>query len=212
MNKVISTAMCAFVIKSCPAFAAAIVNTGPQNVQPGGISAYVGSDTGIGGIFTTNSLYRISSLEYFGGGSGDVTASIRRNGTTPGDIIYSQVFNLQLPPQGWIGVAGIDFILDAGTYWITFETPRINSGALLYGIGFQNPLANEQLRMPTSMGGNWVPSQNGGGGSNFGFRINGDLAAISPIPEPITWAMMLGGFALVGGAMRVRRRRVVMAI
>ncbi len=30
--------------------------------------------------------------------------------------------------------------------------------------------------------------------------------AVSPIPEPATWAMMLLGFGLVGGAMRARRR------
>lgn len=36
------------------------------------------------------------------------------------------------------------------------------------------------------------------------------LAAIAVVPEPATWAMMVGGFALVGGAMQ--RRRVVARI
>ena len=30
---------------------------------------------------------------------------------------------------------------------------------------------------------------------------------VTPIPEPAQWAMMIGGFAIVGGAMRSRRRR-----
>ncbi len=30
-----------------------------------------------------------------------------------------------------------------------------------------------------------------------------------PVPEPASWAMMVGGFALVGGAMRSRRRPAV---
>jgi hypothetical protein len=30
---------------------------------------------------------------------------------------------------------------------------------------------------------------------------------ISPVPEPGQWAMLIAGFAVVGGAMRVRRRR-----
>jgi hypothetical protein len=30
---------------------------------------------------------------------------------------------------------------------------------------------------------------------------------VAAVPEPATWAMMIGGFALVGGAMRTRRRK-----
>lgn len=32
-------------------------------------------------------------------------------------------------------------------------------------------------------------------------------AASAPVPEPMSWAMMLSGFALVGGALRSRRTR-----
>ncbi len=38
-----------------------------------------------------------------------------------------------------------------------------------------------------------------------------DNVSISPVPEPATWAMMIGGFGLVGGAMR-RRSRMQTAI
>lgn len=34
---------------------------------------------------------------------------------------------------------------------------------------------------------------------------------ISAVPEPATWAMMIFNFGLVGGAMRVRRRNIVLA-
>ncbi|MEM8918026.1 MAG: PEPxxWA-CTERM sorting domain-containing protein [Pseudomonadota bacterium] len=33
-----------------------------------------------------------------------------------------------------------------------------------------------------------------------------DYASASPTPEPGSWAMMIGGFGLIGGAMRRRRR------
>ncbi|WP_293971946.1 PEPxxWA-CTERM sorting domain-containing protein [Sphingomonas sp.] len=40
------------------------------------------------------------------------------------------------------------------------------------------------------------------------FQI-GTLASAAPVPEPATWAMFIGGFGLVGGAMRRRMRTSV---
>jgi len=37
----------------------------------------------------------------------------------------------------------------------------------------------------------------------------GSAVAQGGVPEPASWAMMLGGFGLVGGAMRVRRKSAV---
>jgi hypothetical protein len=39
----------------------------------------------------------------------------------------------------------------------------------------------------------------------------GALAATSAVPEPATWAMMIGGFAMVGAGMRMRRRKAALA-
>lgn len=39
----------------------------------------------------------------------------------------------------------------------------------------------------------------------------GAAAASAPVPEPTTWAMMICGFVLVGGALRLRRRRAALA-
>lgn len=38
---------------------------------------------------------------------------------------------------------------------------------------------------------------------------NGDVTqfATTPIPEPATWTMLIGGFGLIGAALRIRRRR-----
>ena len=38
-----------------------------------------------------------------------------------------------------------------------------------------------------------------------------DNVSIGAVPEPATWAMMIGGFALVGGALRSARRRPAIA-
>lgn len=48
------------------------------------------------------------------------------------------------------------------------------------------------------------------GGSYFGspVTVSGSVTS-GAVPEPASWAMMLGGFGLVGGAMRSRRKALV---
>ena len=41
--------------------------------------------------------------------------------------------------------------------------------------------------------------------------INFDLAAVAAVPEPATWAMMIGGLGMVGGVMRRRRKALATA-
>ena len=48
-----------------------------------------------------------------------------------------------------------------------------------------------------------------GGSQQFDNIVLNDVAAA--VPEPATWAMMLGGFGLIGGAMRRRRASVQFA-
>jgi hypothetical protein len=38
------------------------------------------------------------------------------------------------------------------------------------------------------------------------------LSAVSPAPEPATWAMMIGGFGIAGASLRTRRRREAVAV
>ena len=48
------------------------------------------------------------------------------------------------------------------------------------------------------------------GGLSTGFVTASASAAIAAVPEPATWAMMIGGFGVIGAAAR-RRRRVTAA-
>ena len=40
---------------------------------------------------------------------------------------------------------------------------------------------------------------------DLNFRVMGTTAAVTPVPEPVSWALMLGGFGMMGGALRRRR-------
>lgn len=43
-------------------------------------------------------------------------------------------------------------------------------------------------------------------GSEFGSRLGTGTLTITAVPEPVTWAMMIGGFGLIGAASRRRTR------
>lgn len=41
------------------------------------------------------------------------------------------------------------------------------------------------------------------------FRYSSDAVGASPTPEPASWGMMLGGFGMLGGSLRYRRRKTL---
>ena len=59
----------------------------------------------------------------------------------------------------------------------------------------------------------FLPAANQAGPNRFfvfGFT-DGDIAAVTGVPEPATWGMMLAGFGAIGMVLRRRRRRVALA-
>ena len=41
--------------------------------------------------------------------------------------------------------------------------------------------------------------------------LTAGAAGLGAVPEPATWAMMIGGFGMVGGSMRYRRRKTAVS-
>jgi len=73
---------------------------------------------------------------------------------------------------------------------ITFDDPMLDFTIGKYGFEFD----------PHNLAG-WTSGP---------VNLTGSLKMVSgPVPEPASWAMMLGGFGLVGGAMRSRRKTAV---
>ena len=46
---------------------------------------------------------------------------------------------------------------------------------------------------------------------NYGYDSTGLAASIGGVPEPSQWSLMIGGFGLIGGALRMRRRSAAFA-
>jgi len=67
---------------------------------------------------------------------------------------------------------------------------------------------------PSNLSGNlfYVAAAFSNSGSNDSFKVNGiTFTAAPPVPEPATWAMMIGGLGLVGMSMRRRKTAVSFA-
>ena len=84
----------------------------------------------------------------------------------------------------------------SGTYGFstgTFRSSGGNSdGARTLAMTYLNNITSGQWQAPT-------------GTLKYFYSANSQSQVLSAVPEPATWAMMIGGFGLVGGTMRRRR-------
>ncbi|WP_229953404.1 PEPxxWA-CTERM sorting domain-containing protein [Parasphingorhabdus litoris] len=98
------------------------------------------------------------------------------------------------------------------------EAQTVPGSILNPGPSINGPASRNSPRTPGGIGG-------GSGGGNPG-TVNdpdpvvdppapeppvNDPPIMSPVPEPMTWAMFISGFAMIGAVLRRRRRKVVPA-
>lgn len=133
------------------------------------------------------------------------------------------------------GSAGTDLL----TFQYSFNAPNVRDGnwTTLSSLNFTSPnpgttgavngnLAANQAALSGSLSGlsiangetfaiRWFDDDTTGSDDGLGiddFALNAVAApVVSAVPEPATWAMMLCGFGLVGGAIRRRRTRTTLA-
>ena len=157
--------------------------------------------------FTLGSTQTITGFT-FGGWTvpGDVISSVDYGFSTSAD--YAITGNASLSAGSLLPNAfGYDvheysasitpLTLGPGTYWFGLQNAAaggdpaywdINNGP---SVAFENTIGN--------VNGNLFAGSN-----STSFTLTGDA-----VPEPASWAMMLGGFGLVGGAMRARRKAAI---
>jgi hypothetical protein len=100
-------------------------------------------------------------------------------------------------PSTLAGASFAPINLAAGTYWMGLSgTPDQLGWSSFDGIA-QNSyqLGGETLQLSPFFG--------------LAFRVVGNAGGNGAVPEPASWAMMVGGFGLIGAAMRRRQRTAV---
>lgn len=183
------------------ALAAPIIDTGNGTDMTSGYS--LTSYQGMAGRFTLLADSQITGVQgWFATKTAKtVTATIYKDGDyLPSKALYTGDFSFGA--NGWSGLSGLNWSLAAGNYWVAFTTAS-NDFSLIMPYDTPKPLKGYVY----GTDGNWhysnVPL-------NFAVKING-TSSPSGVPEPASWAMLIGGFGMAGAAFRARRVRVALA-
>ncbi len=121
-----------------------------------------------------------------------------------------------------------------GQFKTIFGSPTsefVDRGTVTFGAGDQYAAFATATPIRFSNGDNFIGLRATSGGQTFfgyafttnnvinsyafesvaGATITASAAIPAPVPEPATWAMMIGGFGAVGSTMRYRRRKTAVA-
>jgi hypothetical protein len=143
-------------------------------------------------------------------GNGAITGTF--DGTLISSNIISDIVNFSANYQGAsLGVNMVNTHSNGSIY--------VDGGAQISLDGTQNNFAFFDQDYPqthnynvyvidlSALGGS-SDAVKGGGGTDYGQRSS-FTAQASSVPEPASWAMMIGGFGLMGAAMRRQRKTAV---
>lgn len=122
---------------------------------------------------------------------------------------FSNEYTFTVPADGFASavVGSANVSLASG---ITFDMVSLNGTALT----FDPVLPNQSFSfadLPVTAGVQSLVISGSGKGSYSGTvsyaPFNGDGNPQGAVPEPASWALMLGGFGMLGGAMRTSKKR-----
>ncbi len=121
----------------------------------------------------------------------------------------------------WTSFSGLNFLApDASPHsGLAFQLRPADGNSAAFQSQISGLISGLEIAEGATFGLRWTLSDIGPGANTDdglaidNFRLSATLApAVGAVPEPATWAMMIGGFGVVGGAMRRRKARARMAI
>jgi hypothetical protein len=190
----------AMLAASGVAQAAPILDTGAGTTSIS--SAMSITDTrSLAGYFSLDKAVTIDGIYgWIGGDEGArLTASIYSEiDFVPATLLYSASF-VNRGTVDWQGADSRNWTLGAGSYFVVFSASG-ESKSYMPG-GAPQPM----VAYLHGGEGNWRRLRE----QNLGIRLTGTTGGA--VPEPASWAMLIGGFGLAGAAFRTRRSSAAIA-
>lgn len=228
MKSIVSAALLgASVLVSAPALAGPTtiaiedITTHPEYTVSNTGQTYTG--TGFVGMYSDNEFNHLFGVE---GGSSSTTAQIDISGfhgSVGSAVISFDILNGGGGPYpvtitGSAGTGTLAYDFDGGPADYGSVTSGVNMGGNSFDItAIVNAAlaANEDwldLHFQATNGGDcclytYTNADFGGNADSANLRLTIDGSGA--VPEPASWALMLGGFGMIGGAMRSRKRTAV---
>jgi hypothetical protein len=198
MKFVIAACAAALLATSGVAQAAPIIDTGAGATSIGSAMTLADGRDLAGYIVFKNDVTITGIRGWLGGNEGGlVVAGIYSDiDFTPADQLYSTRFSIQ-DPVAWQGADSLNWTLKAGSYWVVFK------GSLGPDSYMPGSAPNPLVAYKRGIDGSWGNLRE----QALGVQIDGVVGGA--VPEPASWAMLIGGFGLAGGAIRTRRKRPV---
>ena len=187
----------AMLAMSGTARAAPILDTGAGNPTTASAMDVSGSRSLAGYFELLNDVTVNGIYGWIGGDEGArLTASIYSEiDFVPAKRLFSTNFvNRSL--VDWQGANLLMWNLKAGSYWVVFSAADEDSTSYMPG-GASNPM----VAYLHGSEGDWRRLRE----QNLGIRLTGTTGGA--VPEPASWAMLIGGFGLACSAIRARRKR-----
>lgn len=211
MNMKIAAALASLVV-AYPAHGATVVvqensaaptsNFGsPTNQATVGYTIQLGSDaSNVTGILTTSNASALPfanlyfDLDYLTRAGSDLGFELNANGGNMNAFVPGV--------SGSASVGGITTSFVGGVF--TFAIPKTYFTSAIAGLSYNPALTfgGDTVRLNLSQSFSYSVA---GGQAFYGSDRLG-IASVAAVPEPATWAMLIVGFGLIGGAVRAGRR------
>lgn len=131
----------------------------------------------------------------------DLTLSLYNDvNNLPGQELYSRLLNINELYYHWDGLSGLNWAIDAGDYWVTFEVREGQKffGSLTTGAPNRLPMAVMTLGVAN---GDWFNLPD----SEYYAALILQGTPITAVPEPESYAMILTGLGVIGLVTRRRK-------